>query len=101
MEHALDILGTHRGSLSAGSLPGRDRAYLLYPSEEMSERSRRPRFNGLNAQLRESALEGIVDAGRRLREAAAITPVIAVSGSDFADRAHGLVAGLDPLARAA
>lgn len=99
MEHALDTLGTHRGSLSAGSLPGRDRAYLLHFDGEMSERSRRPRFNGQNAQLRESALGGIVDAGRRPREAAAIAPVIAVSG--FADRARGLVAELDPLARAA
>jgi hypothetical protein len=100
MEQAFDTLGTHRGSLSAGSLPGRDRAYLLDSYEEMFERSPRPRFNGRNAQLREPAVEGI-DVGRRPREAAAIAPVIAVSSSGFADRAHELVAGLGPLARAA
>jgi hypothetical protein len=95
MEHAFE----NRGSLSAGSLPGRDRAYLLHVEEGLSKRSPRPRFDGQNAQSR-TTLEG-PDAGRRKWEAAAIAPVIAVSDSRFADRAHGLVAGLESLPRAA
>jgi hypothetical protein len=101
MEHAFDAPGRNRGSLSAGRLLGDDRAFLLVRFEGTSARSSRLRFSGPNAQPWASGTVGLVDVGRRLREAAAIAPVTVVSSSSSADRAHGLTFELDSLARAA